>query len=157
MHTHSHHLFTLHSGCSLLFFFFTPQSASCVHHFRSFFVFSHFPYTLYLSCFHIYMVTPPQTRFHLQSVNLDTSWTPPSIPRCLPSIWKMQPCHQQRQQFLQECDFLLQSQIWKPDVITQSGRSFTVIYQSRKLVNLLLQIFFFRKGPVYVHHLPTLS
>lgn len=136
----------LPSTLFFLSFFFTPQSVSCVHHFHSFFVFSHFLYTLYLSRFHIFMVTPPQTRFHLQSVDLDTSWTPPSIPRCLPSIWKMQPCHQQPQQFLQECDFLSQSQLWKPDVINQSGRSFRVICQSRKLLNLLLRIFFLERS-----------
>lgn len=78
-------------------FFYTPIRFLCSPFSLFLYLFS-FPLCIIFG--HIFMVTPPQTGFHLQSVNLDTSWTPPSIPRCLPSIWKMQPCHQQPQQFL---------------------------------------------------------
>lgn len=63
-------------------------------------------------CSHILMVNPPpQTVQDECTVGGFRHAHVRSPPYCSPQVWKMQPYHEQPQQFLPECNFLLQRQL----------------------------------------------
>lgn len=76
------------------------------------------------------------SQYEKDMANLDASQKSLPDSHCLSSLWEVHQCHQQPQQFVQECDFLLQNQLfWKQDVINQSAKSLTLCRRHSDFLN----------------------